>query len=177
VHITYRACFCMWRQNTLISSLFQLKREPRLSRLAALCGLRFLHTARILNLSRSQVLHSIYRMTSNILYDSLWHRKTPFLTYRILSIMADNSASDQTPLLRENSPHPQNLWTTREVADFLHVSIKTIFNLRKSGLPFVQLGGAIRFVPQEIEDYLAYSRRLSAHRLRQIIRKRRPSHD
>jgi excisionase family DNA binding protein len=85
--------------------------------------------------------------------------------------MADYSGSDQT------SPYSQNLWTTREVADFLHVSIKTILNLRKNGLPFVQLGGAIRFVPQEIKDYLANSRKLSSHRLRQIIRKRRTSRD
>jgi hypothetical protein len=38
-------------------------------------------------------------------------------------------------------------------------------------LPFVKLGGAVRFVPNEIRDYLANSRRLSSHRLRQIARK------
>jgi excisionase family DNA binding protein len=66
------------------------------------------------------------------------------------------------------------LWTTREVAKFLRVSLKTVFNLRKRGLPYVQLGGAVRFVPQEIRDYLARSRGLSSHRLRQIIRNREP---
>jgi len=63
------------------------------------------------------------------------------------------------------------LWTTERVAKYLHVSLKTVFNLRKKGLPYVQLGGAVRFVPQEIRDYLVTSRGLSSHRLRQIARK------
>ena len=68
--------------------------------------------------------------------------------------MKDEFPCDKgTPRL-ENLPIPQNLWTTREVADFLHVSIKTIFNLRKRGLPFVHIGGAVRFVPQEIQGLL-----------------------
>jgi excisionase family DNA binding protein len=64
-----------------------------------------------------------------------------------------------------------DLWTTPEVAKFLHVSLKTVFNLRKKGLPYVQLGGAVRFVPQEIKDYLVNSRGLASHRARQIVRK------
>jgi excisionase family DNA binding protein len=72
----------------------------------------------------------------------------------------------------QNSPESEDqLWTTGRVAKYLHVSPKTIFNLRKKGLPFVQLGGAVRFVPQEIKDYLVNSRTLSSHRLRQIVRK------
>jgi len=63
------------------------------------------------------------------------------------------------------------LWTTERVAKYLHVSLKTVFNLRKKGLPYVQLGGAVRFVPQEIRNYLVSSRGLSSHRLRQIVRK------
>ena len=63
------------------------------------------------------------------------------------------------------------LWTTERVAKYLHVSLKTVFNLRKKGLHYVQLGGAVRFVPQEIRDYLVNSRTLSLHRLRQIARK------
>ena len=63
------------------------------------------------------------------------------------------------------------LWTTERVAKYLHVSLKTVFNLRKKGLPYVQLGGAVRFVPKEIRDYLVKSRGLSSHRLRQIARK------
>jgi hypothetical protein len=64
-----------------------------------------------------------------------------------------------------------DLWTTTDVAKHLRVSFKTVFNLRKKGLPFVQLGGAVRFVPQEIKDYLVTSRRLSSHKLRQLVRK------
>jgi excisionase family DNA binding protein len=64
-----------------------------------------------------------------------------------------------------------DLWTTPEVAKFLHVSLKTVFNLRKKGMPYVQLGGAVRFVPQEIKDYLVNSRGLTSHRARQIVRK------
>jgi hypothetical protein len=74
-----------------------------------------------------------------------------------------------------NHPVPEpdaELWTTQQVARFLHVSLKTVFNLRKRGLPYVQLGGAVRFVPQEIRDYLTLSRGLSSHRLRQMIRNR-----
>ena len=63
------------------------------------------------------------------------------------------------------------LWTTERVAKYLHVSLKTVFNLRKKGLPYVQLGGAVRFVPQEIKDYLVTNRGLTAHRLRQGVRK------
>ncbi len=41
-----------------------------------------------------------------------------------------------------------DLWTTKEVGKFLHVSGKTVFELRKKGLPYLKLGGAVRFVPQ-----------------------------
>jgi excisionase family DNA binding protein len=84
-----------------------------------------------------------------------------------------NSPPDNTPgnpPVAELSP-PDKLWTTKEVARFLDVSLKTVFNLRKKGLPFVYLGGAVRFVPQEIREYLANSRGLSSHRLRQIARR------
>ena len=84
-----------------------------------------------------------------------------------------NSNSLENPVDSEDiktSPE-SDLWTTKEVARYLHVSLKTIFNLRKKGLPYVQLGGAVRFVPQEIKDYLVNSRGLSSHRLRQIVRK------
>lgn len=75
---------------------------------------------------------------------------------------AVNTSSQQTDV---------ELWTTERVAKYLHVSLKTVFNLRKKGLPYVQLGGAVRFVPQEIKDYLVTNRGLTAHRLRQTVRK------
>jgi len=61
----------------------------------------------------------------------------------------------------QNLPESDDqLWTTKRVAKYLHVSHKTVFELRKKGLPFVKLGGAVRF-----------SRTLTSHRLRQIARK------
>ena len=64
-----------------------------------------------------------------------------------------------------------DLWTSERVGQYLHVSLKSVFNLRKKGLPFVKVGGAVRFVPQEIKDHLLINRGLAAHRLRQIVRK------
>jgi excisionase family DNA binding protein len=83
--------------------------------------------------------------------------------------MNDAFPNDKHTSQIENLAAVQDLWTTREVAKFLHVSIKTIFNLRKKGLPFVYVGGAVRFEPQKIKDYLANSRRLASHRSRQIV--------
>jgi hypothetical protein len=48
-----------------------------------------------------------------------------------------NSPPDDTPgnpPVAELSP-PEKLWTTKEVARFLDVSLKTVFNLRKKGFP------------------------------------------
>jgi excisionase family DNA binding protein len=86
-----------------------------------------------------------------------------------------NTSTPGNPTIAEspkNSPASDDqLWTTEQVAMYLHVSLKTVFNLRKKGLPYVQLGGAVRFVPQEIKDYLVTNRGLTAHRLRQVVRK------
>jgi excisionase family DNA binding protein len=88
---------------------------------------------------------------------------------------ANNGTLGNTPVSEDVKTSPQEtdseLWTTERVAKYLHVSLKTVFNLRKKGLPYVQLGGAVRFVPQEIRDYLTKSCGLSSHRLRQIARK------
>ena len=85
-------------------------------------------------------------------------------------IAAKTPDSKTIPLDVKTHAPDEDLWTTREVARHLRVSLKTVFNLRKKGLPYVQLGGAVRFVPKEIKDYLINSRRLSSHRLRQMIR-------
>ena len=77
----------------------------------------------------------------------------------------DESAKNQNPPASDD-----RLWTTEQVGKYLHVSLKTVFNLRKKGLPYVQLGGAVRFVPQEIRDYLVTNRGLTAHRARQVVR-------
>ena len=87
----------------------------------------------------------------------------------------ENTGTLGNPPVSDNvktSPETDSgLWTTERVAQYLHVSHKTVFNLRKKGLPYVQLGGAVRFVPQEIKDYLVTNRGLTAHRLRQVVRK------
>lgn len=81
----------------------------------------------------------------------------------------NNSPSTSTA---DNAESPTNdtLWTTEDVAAFLRVSLKTVFNLRKTGLPYLQLGGAVRFHPQEVRDYLLKNRHLTSHRLRQKAR-------
>ena len=87
----------------------------------------------------------------------------------------ENTGTLGNPPVSDNvktSPETDSgLWTTERVAQYLHVSLKTVFNLRKKGLPYVQLGGAVRFVPQEIKAYLVTNRVLTAHRLRQVVRK------
>ena len=65
----------------------------------------------------------------------------------------------------------ENLWTTAEVARYLQVSLKTVYNQRKCGLPFVQVGGAVRFDPQKVRDYVTNNHRVASHRRRQQIRK------
>ncbi len=71
----------------------------------------------------------------------------------------------------ENNSFSENpLWTTQDVAQYLRVSPKTVFNLRQTGLPYLLLGGAVRFNPEEIKNYLTQHRRLTSHRRRQIAR-------
>jgi len=82
-----------------------------------------------------------------------------------------NPSIDESAKIQNPPASDDQLWTTEQVGKYLHVSLKTVFNLRKKGLPYVQLGGAVRFLPQEIKDYLVTNRGLSAHRLRQVVRK------
>ncbi len=86
-----------------------------------------------------------------------------------------NNDALETPQIASSekilSVQDEALWTTQQVAQYLHISLKSVFNLRKNGLPYVQLGGAVRFMPQEIKDYLVNRRGLSMHRLRHIVRK------
>ena len=92
-----------------------------------------------------------------------------------MNSLANTGTLGNLPVSEDVKTSPQEtdleLWTTERVAKYLHVSLKTVFNLRKKGLPYVQLGGAVRFVPQEIKDYLVTNRGLTAHRLRQAVRK------
>jgi hypothetical protein len=49
------------------------------------------------------------------------------------------------------------LWTEREVARRLRVSIRTMHSLRAQGLRFLRLGGvrAIRYRPGDVEAFVA----------------------
>lgn len=72
----------------------------------------------------------------------------------------------------ESTPLPNDrLWTTDEVAYYLCVSPKTVFNRRKKGLPCVLVGGAVRFDQQKVKEYLTNNPGQSRHRQRQIVRK------
>jgi excisionase family DNA binding protein len=81
------------------------------------------------------------------------------------------TTSFPNPPVAVETAEPEHLWTAPEVANYLRVSLKTVFNLRKNGLPFVQLGGAVRFDPKKVREYLSQNHRLSSHRLRQTKRK------
>jgi excisionase family DNA binding protein len=75
----------------------------------------------------------------------------------------------------QQTQQPDNqttLWTTDDTAHYLKLSRKTVFNLRKKRLRFVQLGGAVRFVPKQVEEYLAQSRNLARHRARKTFEAR-----
>jgi excisionase family DNA binding protein len=88
---------------------------------------------------------------------------------------ANPSSPGDPPVSADGKQPPEqtdsDLWTSERVAQYLHVSLKTVFNLRKHGLPFVKLGGAVRFVPEEVKDHLDINRGLDRHRLRQLARK------
>lgn len=59
--------------------------------------------------------------------------------------------------------------TEQQLADHLLVSVRHLANLRKAGLPYIQLGSSVRYKLAEVEAYLSGNRRLSSH----VQRKRR----
>ena len=61
--------------------------------------------------------------------------------------------------------------TEQQLAEHLQVSTRHLINLRKRGLPFVQLGSSVRYSLPEVEEYLRTNRRLSSHIERQRRRK------
>jgi len=47
------------------------------------------------------------------------------------------------------------MWTKKEVADYLKVTVRQIDILReRHGLPFVKIGGVIRFRIEDVEKWL-----------------------
>lgn len=57
--------------------------------------------------------------------------------------------------------------TEKELARHLRISVRHLVNLRKSGLPFIQLGSAVRYDMSEVEAFIRTNRRLSSHVERQ----------
>ena len=63
------------------------------------------------------------------------------------------------------------LMTEQQLAERWQVSTRHLINLRKCGLPFIQLGSSVRYDIEEVEAYLRSNRRLSSHVGRQRRRK------
>lgn len=73
--------------------------------------------------------------------------------------------------MNNNASSPQKPWLTeKELAALLHISTRHLINLRKAGLPYIQLGSVVRYDPAEVEAYLKTNRRLSSHVERQTRR-------
>jgi len=66
-----------------------------------------------------------------------------------------------------SSSNPAAWITEKELARHLHISIRHLVNLRKRGLPHIQLGSAVRYSLPEVEEYVRSQRRLSSHVERQ----------
>ena len=65
------------------------------------------------------------------------------------------------------SSAPPGWITEKELVRHLRISVRHLVNLRKSGLPFIQLGSAVRYDMSEVEAFIRTNRRLSSHVERQ----------
>ena len=74
----------------------------------------------------------------------------------LAGIMNNEASSPSTPWLTE-----------KQLADHLKISTRHLVNLRKAGLPYIQLGAAVRYDLREVMVYLRTNRRLSVHVERQ----------
>jgi predicted DNA-binding transcriptional regulator AlpA len=70
---------------------------------------------------------------------------------------------------REQSQQASRWLTEKEMAEHLQLSTRHLINLRKAGLPYIQLGSSVRYDLAEVEAYVRGNRRLSSH----VERKRR----
>ena len=62
------------------------------------------------------------------------------------------------------APQPQRRWLTeKELAAHLNISTRPLINLRRAGLPYVQLGSVVRYDPVEVGAYLKANRKLPSH--------------
>lgn len=52
-------------------------------------------------------------------------------------------------------PLTQPLWTKKQAADYLSISLRTLDRVRDLGaIGWVEVGGQIRFEPEEIRNYV-----------------------
>jgi excisionase family DNA binding protein len=60
------------------------------------------------------------------------------------------------PTIFRNPQQPSDraLWSTPELANYLGCSDRQVYNLRKSGLPFVLVGGLVRFDAQQVQLWI-----------------------
>lgn len=66
--------------------------------------------------------------------------------------------------MNPEAPHPQRRWLTeKELAALLNISTRHLINLRRAGLPYVQLGSVVRYEPAEVSAYLKANRRVPSH--------------
>ena len=68
---------------------------------------------------------------------------------------------------REQPQHTGTWLTEKELAEHLQLSTRHLVNLRKAGLPYIQLGSSVRYDLAEVEAYVRGNRRLSSHIERQ----------
>jgi hypothetical protein len=70
------------------------------------------------------------------------------------------------------STNPAPGWMTeQQLAEHLQISVRHLINLRKAGLPFIQLGSSVRYDLGEVEAFIRNKRRLSSHIERRQRRK------
>ena len=62
-----------------------------------------------------------------------------------------------------SQPSEERWLTEKELAVRLHISSRHLINLRKAGLPYIQLGVSVRYDLDEVMKYLKTNRRLSSH--------------
>jgi len=57
--------------------------------------------------------------------------------------------------------------TEKQLSEHLQISVRHLINLRKAGLPYIQLGSVVRYDLEEVEAFVRSKRHLSAHVERQ----------
>ena len=45
--------------------------------------------------------------------------------------------------------------STKELCEYLNVSSKTLYNYRERGMPFIRVGGVIRYEKEKVMEWLA----------------------